>query len=95
MGKTVALMGQIASNPWNVSSVSVSGAELGFFGFSSVDNVFAKKYSLGLTETSHQIKKKGKGKGKRTADIKTFSFSIFKTEGFTFLLQSNLLQPKT
>lgn len=53
MGKTAALMGQIPSNPWNVSSVSVSGAELGFFGFSSVDNVFAKKYSLELTETSH------------------------------------------
>lgn len=93
MGKTAALMGQIPSNPWNVSSVCVSGAELGFFGFSSTDNVFAKKYSLEFTETSHQIKKKGKGK--KTINIKTVSFSIFKTEGFTFLLQSNLLLPKT
>lgn len=84
-------MGQIPSNPWNVSSVSVSGAELGSLG--SLQWIFAKKYSLELTETSHQIKKKGKGK--KTSNIKTFSFSIFKTEGFTFLLQSNLLQPKT
>lgn len=82
MGKTIALMGQIPSTPWNVSSVSVSGVELGFFGFSSVDNVFAKKYSLELIETSHQIKKKGKGK--KTVNIKTFSFSVFKTKFHIF-----------
>lgn len=57
----------------------------GFSGFSSVDNIFTKKCSLGLTETSHQIKKK-RQRQKRPLTLKHLlsAFSKQKVSHFCF-----------
>lgn len=57
----------------------------GFSRFSSVDNIFTKKCSLGLTETSHQIKKK-RQRQKRPLTLKHLlsAFSKQKVSHFCF-----------
>lgn len=57
--ETAALLGQILGKIPEMCPVYLSvetNWATGFFGFSSVGNVFTKKCHLGLTETSHQIK---------------------------------------